>query len=455
MRKAVRQFRQFRGFQEIYLTQQAGSTLHAYRASVLTFHADPAFDDQAYSWFEDGLLVVDGQHVVQAGDHARLRPALPPHAVLHDLRGKLIVPGFIDSHIHYPQTDVIGSPAPGLLPWLETYTFPAERQFADPAHGAEVAAFFLDELAAAGTTTAMVYCTVFPQSVDAFFTESQRRNLRMIAGKVMMDRHCPEYLRDSAESGARDSEELIGRWHGRGRQQYALTPRFAPTSTPEQLGLTGELARAYPDVYIQSHVAENEDEIAWVGDLFPEARSYLDVYDGFGLLRERAVYGHCIWLDDADRRRMRETGAAVALCPTSNLFLGSGLFDFKAADAARLPLSLATDVGGGTSFSMLRTMSELYKVGRLGGVHLPALRLFYLATLGGARCLDLEGIVGSFMPGSEADFLVLDPRATPLLARRAASAENLEELLFALATLGDDRAVAATYSAGRLISRAR
>jgi guanine deaminase len=424
--------------------------IHAYRGSVLHFLDDPAFaGEAAYAWHEDGLLIVEDGRVRAAGDYAALAATLPADAQLTDCSGKLILPGFIDTHVHYPQTDMIASPAPGLLPWLETYTFPTERRFRDPEHARGVARFFLDELARSGTTTAMVYCTVHPESVDAFFEESSARNLRMVAGKVLMDRNCPDFLRDTAESGARESEALISRWHGKGRQLYALTPRFAPTSTEEQLGLTGELARAYPDTYIQSHVAENTDEIAWVKSLYPSARSYLDVYDRFGLLRERAMYAHCIWLDDADRARMAETGAAAALCPTSNLFLGSGLFDFAAADAARMPLSMATDVGGGSTFSMLKTMNELYKVARMGGTYLPALRMFYLATLGGARSMRLEGVIGSFAPGAEADFVVIDPQATELLARRSARAETLEERLFALALLGDDRAIAATYSAGR------
>ena len=270
----------------------------------------------------------------------------------------------------------------------------------------------------------------------------------MVAGKVLMDRNCPDFLRDTAESGARDTEELINRWHKRGRSLYAITPRFAPTSTEEQLTLTGELAAAYPDTFIQTHVSENTDECAWVKSLFPHSRSYLDVYDHYGLMRERAMYGHCIWLDDRDFARMADTGSAVAICPTSNLFLGSGLFDFDRADAARVPLSLATDVGGGTSFSMLQTMNEAYKVARLKGSYLPAVRMFYLATLGAARAMHLEGVIGSFAPGAEADFIMLDPKATPLLARRSGNCNNLEELLFALALLGDDRAVAATYAAG-------
>jgi guanine deaminase len=425
--------------------------LSAYRASLLHFHADPAFSEQATSWHEDGLLIVDGDKIAAAGDYAALASTLAPGTPVHDYRGKLIMPGFIDTHLHFPQTDMIASPAPGLLPWLETYTFPTERQFADPVHARAVAEFFLDELLRCGTTTAMVYCTVHKESVDAFFEASSARNLRMVAGKVLMDRNCPEYLRDTAEGGVRDSEELIRKWHKNGRALYAITPRFAPTSSEAQLQLSGELAARWPDTFIQTHVSENPQECAWVKSLFPKARSYLDVYDHYGLMRERAVFGHCIWLDDRDFARMAESGSAAAICPTSNLFLGSGLFDFERADAARVSLSLATDVGGGTAFSMLQTMNEAYKVARLKGSYLPAVRMFYLATLGAARSMQLEGTIGSFAPGTEADFIVLDPQATPLLARRTERCNNLEELLFALALLGDDRAVGATYAAGRLV----
>jgi len=424
--------------------------LVAYRASVLHFHGDPAFAERAYAWHEDGLLVVAGGHIHSVGNYAQLAPTLPAGLEVFDYRGKLIVPGFIDTHLHYPQTDMIASPAPGLLPWLETYTFPTERQFSDPAHGSEVAEFFLDQLMRSGTTTAMVYCTVHKESVDAFFTASEARGLRMVAGKVLMDRNCPEFLADTAEGGVADSEELIGRWHKRGRSMYAITPRFAPTSSEAQLTLTGELARRHPDTFIQTHVSENPDECSWVKSLFPASRSYLDVYDHYGLLRQRALFGHCIWLDDADFARMADTGAAAAVCPTSNLFLGSGLFDFERADAKGVLLSLASDVGAGTSFCMLQTMNEAYKVARMKGSYLPALRMFYLATLGAARAMQLEGVIGNFTPGAEADFIVLDPAATPLLARRTAECDNLEELLFALALLGDDRAIAATYSGGRL-----
>jgi guanine deaminase len=428
----------------------ASPNLQAYRASLLHFRADPAFDDQAALWHEDGLLVVEDGRIKAAGDYAALAPTLPPGLEPVDYRGKVIAPGFIDTHLHYPQTDMIASPAPGLLPWLETYTFPTERRFEDPAHARATAEFFLDELLRCGTTTAVVYCTVHPQSVDAFFEASEARNLRMVAGKVLMDRNCPDFLRD-LEGDLGQSEDLIHKWHKRGRSLYAITPRFAPTSTDVQLRLTGELAARHPDTFIQTHVSENKDECTWVKELFPQARSYLDVYERFGLMRPRALFGHCIWLDDEDFARMAATGSAAAVCPTSNLFLGSGLFDFERADSARALLSLGTDVGAGTSFSMLQTMNEAYKVARLKGSYLPALRMFYLATLGAARSMRLEDTIGSFQPGLEADFVVLDREATPLLARRTSHCDSLEEVLFALALLGDDRTIAATYSGGRKV----
>jgi guanine deaminase len=429
----------------------APPNLQAFRASLLYFSADPAFSEHAHHWHEDGLLLVDGKHIRAAGDYAALAPALPAGTTVHDYRGKIITPGFIDTHLHFPQTDMIASPAPGLLPWLEHYTFPTERQFSDPAHGAQVAEFFLDELLRCGTTTAMVYCTVHGESVDAFFTASEARGLRMAAGKVLMDRHCPDFLCDGPGGGIRETEALIAKWHKHERSLYAITPRFAPTSSEAQLRMTGELAAAYPDTFIQTHVAENQDECSWVKSLFPAARSYLDVYDHYGLMRPRAMFGHCIWLDDTDFARMAETQSAVAVCPTSNFFLGSGMFDFARADAARVPLSLATDVGAGTSFSMLQTMNEAYKAARLKGSYLPALRMFYLATLGAARCMQLDDAIGSFEAGREADFIVLDPQATPLLARRTSHCDSLEELLFALALLGDDRAILATWANGRQV----
>lgn len=428
-------------------------TQTAFRARLLRFDGDPAQSDDALAYDEDGLLIVENGRVVAAGAHAALAARLAPGATLVEMRDKLIAPGFIDTHVHYPQTEMIASPAPGLLPWLDRYTFPTERRFADPAHARDVAEFFLDTLLACGTTTALVYCTVHKQSADALFGASEARGLRMIAGKVLMDRHCPEFLRDTAQSGYDDSAELIARWHGHGRQSYALTPRFAPTSTHAQLEACGALARLHPDVFIQSHVAENLDELRWAAELFPERRSYLDVYDHYGLLRRRAVYGHCIHLDDDDRRRFAETGAIAAHCPTSNLFLGSGLFDFERANARHMAVTLATDVGGGTSFSMLQTMNEAHKIARMTGHHLSATRMFWLATAGAAHALDLADTIGTLAPHAEADFVVLDPAATPLLARRTARAESLEELLFALALLSDDRAVYRTYAAGRCVHR--
>lgn len=429
---------------------------YAWRAQLLYFIADPSQHPEPEAcvrYHRDGLLLVKNGRISAVGDYSVVKSHLEDNTKLESLTDQLIMPGFIDTHIHYPQTDVIASPAPGLLPWLETYTFPTEGQFRDSEVAAQVSSFFLDELLRNGTTTAMIYASVHPESVEALFQESHRRNLRMIAGKVLMDRHCPDYLQDTAESGARDSETLIRRWHKKGRQLYALTPRFAPTSSPEQLAACGELAQRYPDVYVQTHVAENKDEIRWVRELFPQHRSYLDVYDSYGLLRPGAVFGHSIWLDEHDRQRMAETGSVAAHCPTSNLFLASGLFDFQAMQNSKVSYTLATDVGGGTSFSMLRTMNEAHKVARMTGYHLSALTMFYLATLGAARALGLEGSIGTLSPGAEADFIVIDLNCTPLLRRRLKSADTLEEMLFILAILGDDRAIAASYSAGICVHR--
>ena len=420
----------------------------AIRGDFLHCLADPGSvgDAAEVETLYDGVLLVDRGRVVS------LLPAA--HAgLLHDVqvedwRGHLIVPGFIDTHVHYPQVDVIASYGTQLLDWLERYTFPAERRFAERAHADVAARFFLDRLLENGTTTAAVFCTVHPQSVDAFFTEAARRDLRMIAGKVLMDRNCPEDLRDTPASGYEDSRALIERWHGKGRLGYAITPRFAPTSSPDQLALAGRLARECPDTWIQSHVAENRAEVAWARELFPEARSYLDVYDRAGLLRERSVYGHCIWLDDADRARMAYCGAAAAFCPTSNLFLGSGLYDLAAARAAGMLTGLATDIGGGTSYSMLATLAEAYKVQQLLGVSLAPAQALYLATLGGARSLGLDAHIGNFAAGKEADLVVLDRRATPQLARRTSLGREALDDFFALMLLADSRAVAATYILG-------
>jgi guanine deaminase len=425
--------------------------MRAYRAAVLRFA-----DDQTPVYEADGLLVVGpdakGRRVVRAvGDHAALIGNYPGLAI-EDLRGKIIAPGFIDMHVHYPQTDVIGAPAAGLLPWLENYTFPHESRFSDAEHAREVASFFFDELARHGVTTALTFATSHPASVDAAFEEARARGLRFLTGKVLQDRHSPDGVRDETEQSLIDTESLIQRWHGVDRLGYAITPRFAPTSTPAQLRGAGELAAKYGDVWIQSHVAENRDEVRWAAELFPDSRSYLGVYGDFGLLRQRAVYAHCIHLDTADRALMARTGTVAAVSPTSNLFLGSGFFDYEAADAAGMGYGLASDVGGGTSFSPFHTMLAAYYVGREGhtktGLSLTPGQLWWQHTAGAARALGLEGVVGNLQPGNEADFLVLDPQATPLLARKTSQARSLDELLFALIVLGDDRVVSRTVVAG-------
>jgi guanine deaminase len=422
----------------------------AHRGSILHFRTDPGDRDDpaAYEYWHDGALIIDGGRVQAVGPAASL--LAPPHELrVIDHGTRLILPGFIDTHIHYPQTDIIGSGGRDLLDWLERYAFPAEQLFADPAHARSVAEFFLDELLRNGTTTAQVLGTVHRAAIEVFFEAAAARRLRMVAGKTLMDRNAPDGLRDSAAGGEREMRELIETWHGRHRLHYAMTVRFALSSTPAQLASTGALAREYPDVFIHSHLAENPDEIAAVGRLFPDRRSYLDVYDHFGLLRERATYAHCIYLDDTDRRRMAQSGAGAAFCPSSNLYLGSGLFDLAASDAAGLRYALATDVGGGSSFSMLRTMAEGYKVAQLRNTRLSALRAFYLATLAGARLLKLDDRIGRFAPGMEADFIVLDPEATPLLARRMRAARTLEEQLQLYMILGDERAIAGTFILGQ------
>ncbi len=419
----------------------------AYRASLLRFDGDGrALYD------EDGLLVVAPDdhgrwRVVDAGAHADVAPRHADAHVTH-WPGRILAPGFVDMHIHFPQTDIIGAPSEGLLPWLENYTFPAESRFADPVHAAEVAEVFFDELTRNGVTTALTFATSHVASVDAFFASAQRRGLRMISGKVLQDRHSPDGVRDETAQSLVDTEALIRRWHDVVRLGYAITPRFAPTSTEAQLQGSGELAAKYPDTWIHSHVAENKDEVIWARELFPHARSYLDVYRGFGLMRERAVYAHCIHFDDDDRRLMQETKTAAAVSPTSNLFLGSGFFDVEGAERIGMRYGLASDVGGGTSFSPFATMMAAYYVGREGqtkpGVSIAPSQLWWRHTGGAARALGLEGVIGNLQPGCEADFVVIDPKATTLLARKTGLAQNLEELLFSMIVLGDDRLIERT-----------
>ncbi|EJO93962.1 guanine deaminase [Ectopseudomonas mendocina DLHK] len=421
----------------------------AYRAAILHSLADPAVVgvEQSYEYFEDGILLIENGKVAQVGPAAELLPKLAGVEIQH-YRDALITPGFIDTHIHYPQTGMIASYGEQLLDWLNTYTFPTERQFEDKAHASDVAAIFLKELLRNGTTTALVFGTVHPQSVDAFFEQADKLNLRMIAGKVLMDRNAPDYLTDTAESSYAESKALIERWHGKGRLHYAVTPRFAPTSTPEQLELAGKLLGEYSDLYMHTHLSENRKEIEWVKELFPERKGYLDVYDHHKLIGPRAVFAHGVHLCDDECKRLAETGSAVAFCPTSNLFLGSGLFDLNKLEAHGVRVGLGTDVGAGTSFSQLQSLNEAYKIMQLQGKKLDPFKSLYLATLGGANALYLDDKLGNFLPGKDADFLVLDYNATPLMSYRMQQARSLEERLFALTMLGDDRAVKETFAAG-------
>ena len=421
--------------------------MKAYRAAILRFA-----EDRSAIYEDDGLLVVGpdatGRQVVRAvGAYSALADNYPGVTIEHR-PGRIIAPGFVDMHIHFPQTDVIGSPAEGLLPWLENYTFPHESRFSDPAYANDMATVFLDELQRNGVTRALTFCTSHPASVDALMAESQARGLRMIAGKVLQDRHSPDGVRDETEQSLIDTEALIGKWHGLGRLGYALTPRFAPSCSEAQLRGSGELAAKHPDVWIQTHVAENKDEVRWARELFPQSRSYLAIYDDFGLMRERAIYAHCIHFDDDDRALMRSTGAAAAVSPTSNLFLGSGFFDYEGAERIGYRYGLASDVGGGTSFNPFHTMLAAYYVGREGqtkpGLSLSPQALWWQHTAGAAQALGLDGVVGNLQPGCEADFVVLNPEATPLLARRTRQAANLDELLFAMIVLGDDRVIEQT-----------
>ena len=421
--------------------------MQAYRASILHLVDDPTKNAEAVAFHEDGLLLVEDGRIVGCGAYAELSPWLGD-AELHDLTGHLITPGFIDTHIHFPQVDVIAAHGKQLLDWLEQHTFPAEAAFADPKHAADTAAFFLDELLRNGTTTALVFGSVHKVSVDALFAEAFERDMRLIAGKALMDRNAPDGLTDTVESSRADMEQLIADWHGKGRLGYAVTPRFAISCSDEQLAMAGEVLAAHPDVWMQTHLSENIHEIKETARLFPAAKDYLDVYDRFGLLRERSVFAHCVHLKGEAFRRLAAKGGAVAFCPTSNLFLGSGLFPLEEACSHGVKVGMGTDVGAGTTFSILHTLGEAYKVGQLRGDALDPFQALYLATLGGARALDLGDKIGNLEPGKEADFVVLDLAATPLMARRLAGTKSLENKLFALTVLGDDRVVSRTYLAG-------
>jgi guanine deaminase len=427
----------------------------ALRGAYLTYRADPFRVGAASRQFEsDGIVAIAGGRIVAAGSSATLLRNLPPGTAVERLpEGTLLLPGFVDCHVHYPQLPVIASYGAQLLDWLSRYTFPTEARFHDVRHARRAARLFFDETLARGTTTVAAYCTVHPESVDAFFAEAQRRGVRAIGGKVLMDRHAPRALRDTARRGYDESKALIARWHQRGRLGYAVTPRFAPTSTPAQLEAAGALCREHPDCWMQTHLAENRAEVGWVRTLYPKARDYVDVYARAGLVGPRSVFGHGIHLREREFRVLAGARSAIAHCPTSNLFLGSGLFSWSAAKrpGRELAVGLATDVGGGPSPSMLHAMADAYKVAQLGGQSLSPDHAFYLATRGGAEALGLDDRIGGIVAGLEADLVLLDLYATPLIAHRMQQARDIGEALFVQMMLGDDRSVVATWVGGRRV----
>jgi guanine deaminase len=397
----------------------------------------------------DAVMVIEAGKITAVGPYADLRQVFDEAEHRFDYQGQWLMPGFVDSHIHYVQTDVIASPSVSLLQWLDTYVYESESRFADPSHAESVANVFLRFLLQNGTTSAGVFASVHRHSCDAIFKAAQAMGMRINAGKVLMDQHAPANILDTAQGGIDDSLALIERWHGRSRLRYSVTPRFVATSSAKQLRWAGGLYQSRPDLHVQSHVAENEEEVAWVKRLYPSARSYLQVYDDFGLLGPRTTYAHGVWLDDVDRELMARRKAALAFCPTSNLFLGSGLFDLAATQAKTVRVGLATDVGGGDSFSMLSTMREAYKVCQLKRQPVSVDTLFYMATSGAAHALGLEAYVGDFSVGKEADFVVYNLEATPLLARRMSHCQSLSEQLFVMLMLGDDRAIARVHLMGK------
>ncbi|OKH39412.1 guanine deaminase [[Phormidium ambiguum] IAM M-71] len=441
-------------------TKTSVASIKAIRGAFLDFIADPFFvpeELESVRYIPDGLLILENGHIQELGEYEQLKNKYPavPITAYSDC---LIMPGFIDTHIHFPQTEMIAAYGEQLLEWLNKYTFPVESKFKDRDYAQKIASFFLDELIKNGTTTALVFAAVFPESVEAFFTEASQRNLRMICGKVMMDRNAPEFLRDTAISSYEDSKKLIQKWHKNGRLLYAVTPRFAVTSTEEQLRMAAKLLEEFPDVYLHTHLSENVKEVELVAQLFPESKGYLDVYDRAGLVKERSIFAHGVQLRDDEFKRLSEAKSAISFCPTSNLFLGSGLFKLFQAKSKKHPVKvgLGTDVGGGTSFSMLQTANKAYKIVQLQGDKLSAFKALFLATLGGAKVLCLEDKIGNFDAGKEADFIVLDLKATPLMALRnsqtppAKTKAEIAEKAFATMILGDDRAIQATYIAGEL-----
>ncbi len=416
--------------------------------NVLLCTNDPFVDAEGVSIAADHGVLIENGRIVATGAADTLRDQ-SPHVQEYAYGNRLIIPGFVDSHAHYPQTAMIASWGKRLIDWLNTYTFPEEAKFGDCGYAGEVAGRYLDLVLANGTTTVASYTTIHAGSVDAFFEAAAARNMRVVAGKTCMDRNAPDDLRDSAQSAYDDSKALIGKWHGRGRAHYAITPRFSPTSTPDQLAALGALWAENPDCLMQTHLSEQHDEIAWVSELFPGARDYLDTYEAHGLLGPRGVYGHAIHLTPREIARVSEVGAALVHCPTSNTFIGSGLMDVAGLAARSIALGLATDTGGGSSFSMLRTMAAAYEIAQLRGTALHARHLLWLATAGSARALHLEDKIGQIAPGLEADICVLDLASTPAIAQRTEHAQDIWEAVFATIMMGDDRAVHEIWIAGR------
>ncbi|WEX86024.1 guanine deaminase [Sinorhizobium garamanticum] len=423
------------------------------RGRLLSFNRAPqAIDDSAaYSYESDGALLIGDGVIKASGPYGVVKAAAPDGVTEIDHRPHLIMPGFIDTHLHFPQMQVMASYAANLLEWLNTYTFPEECRFVESAHAERIAIHFFDEMIRHGTTTAAAYCSVHKASADAFFAESLKRNMRMVAGKVMMDRNAPQGLLDTPGMSYDETRAVIADWHGKGRNHVAITPRFAITSTPEQMEVAKSLVGEFPDLHVQTHLSENRDEITFTCELYPEAKDYTDVYARYGLLGPKSLFGHCIHLSDREADAMSETGSVAVFCPTSNLFLGSGLFPLRALTRRQKPVrvSVASDIGGGTSYSMLKTLDEAYKILQLQAERLNPFDSFYLMTRCNAEALSLVERIGTLEPGTDADLVVLNMAATPAMALRAEVVNSLADELFLLQTMGDDRAIVETYVAGR------
>lgn len=425
-------------------------TKHLLLGQTLGFSGNPLIGDwaDAVAFDSAGGVLIDGTQIVATGNGAVLRAAHPEAAVT-DYGDALISAGFVDAHMHYPQTGMIASWGKQLIDWLNTYTFPEEARFSDRAYADDVAGRTLDLGLAHGTTTLTSFCTIHPASVDAFFDAAATRNMAVVAGKTCMDRNAPDNLRDTAQSAYDDSKALLEKWHGKGRATYAITPRFSPTSTPDQLAALGALWAEHPDCLMQTHLSEQLPEIAWVQDLFPDARDYLETYEQFGLLGERGLYGHAIHLKEREIAKLSEVGAAVVHCPTSNTFIGSGLFDVMGLAMASMSIGLATDTGGGSSFSMLRTMAAAYEIGQLRGTALHSAQLMWLATEGSAEALKMSGQIGHLGAGAMADITVLDLHSTPAIAQRTTRANDIWDAVFPTIMMGDDRAIRDVWIAGK------